>query len=225
MRRRGLTLIELLIVVAIVAVLAAIAVVNHRTAIERALKSSDAANLHTLATALQSYYVDYNELPPGDREAGPFMSHMPSFTGIQNGPASGGSWDGVPWMLYELHYVGDWKTLFNPKYLRLYPGGQTIRGGWPRYHNFRYAYNSSGLASGGALGGAGNINSGETWLLRDLWLGPEDGWWGAECPDYPGDYTYPWGEGKLEGKVEHVVYADMAVKTVIGGTDAEPTGE
>ena len=215
----GFTLIELLIVVAIIAILASIGVINLRMASERALKAQDASNLHTIATGLQSYYVDFGKLPVADREAGPFQSHAEQFSAIRNGPAAGGSWDGIPWILHDLGYVKSWQTLFCPKYLKLYPGGVTIRGDHPRYHNFRYAYNSSAISSGGHLGGAGNIMSGTVWLVRDLWVPPQAGWWGGLFPEYPADYFYPWGEGDWEMKLEHALYADMAVKTVIGGSD------
>ncbi|MEQ8822488.1 MAG: type II secretion system protein [Sumerlaeia bacterium] len=220
--RRAFTLIELLVVVAIVAILAAIGLVNFRLATERALKSSDASNLRTIAIALQTYTVDYGKFPPADREAGPFPSHTAGFVAVGNGPAAGGSWDGVPWLLVDLGYVGDWRMLFNPKYLRRYAGGETVRGGWPRFHNFRYAYNSAALSSGGALGGSGDVNGGEVWILRNLYLGAEDGFYGASAPDYPADFEYPWGEGDWENRLEHAVFADMAVRTVVGGTDAIP---
>jgi prepilin-type N-terminal cleavage/methylation domain-containing protein len=98
--RAGFTLIELLIVVAIIAILAAIGLVNFRMASNRALKAADASNLHTIATALQTYLVDYGTLPPADSEAGPFMSHGYGPLSVGNAPAAGGSWDGVPWLLY-----------------------------------------------------------------------------------------------------------------------------
>jgi prepilin-type N-terminal cleavage/methylation domain-containing protein len=221
--RGAFTLLELLIVVALVAILSAIAVTNLALATQRSLKSADAANLRTLATGLQLYLTDYNELPPADREAGPFPSHLPTFSNTGNGPAAGGSWDGVPWLLVERGYVENWTTLFNPYYLREYSGGETIRGGHPRYHNFRYAYNSSGLASGGTAGGAGNVMSGETWIIRNLWVPPQNGWYGAQFPRHPADYNFPWGEGRWENKLEHVLYADLGVQTVIGGTDTVPT--
>ena len=214
---KGFTLIEMLIVVAIIAILAAIAVFNFRLASERALKSADAANLHTIATALQSYLIDYGTLPPADREAGPFMSHTEEFVQVQNGPAGGGSWDGLPWLLYQYHYISDWTVLFCPKYLRLYRGGKTLRGDYPRYHNFRYAYNSSALSSGGHRGGVGDIMSGTVWLVRDLWLPADRGFFGQDVPDYPADYSFPWGEGANEGKMEQALYGDMAVRTVLGG--------
>lgn len=69
-RRRALitafTLIELLIVVAIIAILAAIAVPNFLESQVRAKVSRARADLRTIATALESYAVDYNTYPPND---------------------------------------------------------------------------------------------------------------------------------------------------------------
>ena len=62
----GFTLIELLIVVAIIAILAAIAVPNFLEAQVRAKVSRAAADLRTIATALESYAVDYNKYAPND---------------------------------------------------------------------------------------------------------------------------------------------------------------
>jgi prepilin-type N-terminal cleavage/methylation domain-containing protein len=217
----GFTLIELLVVVGIIAILAAIGLPNFLLAKERALKASDASNLRTIATALQAYYMDYGTLPPADREAGPFMSHMPTFIAVGNGPAAGGSHDGLPWLLYEYGYISDWQTLFCPKYLKLFRGGQTIRGGYQRFHNFRYAYNSAALSSGGHAGGTG-IMTGTKWIVRNLYVPPESGWYGSSYPNYPADYRFPWGEGEWEGKLEHVMFSDFAVRIVIGGTDKAP---
>ncbi len=60
----GFTLIELLIVVAIIAILAAIAVPNFIEAQTRAKVSRVKSDLRTLATALESYYIDYGTYPP-----------------------------------------------------------------------------------------------------------------------------------------------------------------
>lgn len=218
---RGFTLVELLIVVAVIGILVVIAVPNYLTARERAWKAADAANLRTIGVALQAYYADFGGLPPADREAGPFKSHSIDFTQVGNGPAAGGSWDGLPWLLYELEYVREWETLFCPKYLRLYKNGNTLREGHPRFHNFRYAYNSSALSTGGHLGGSG-ILTGTVWMVRDLYVAPQNGWYGGSYPGYPADYRYPWGEGKWEDKLELVMYADFSVQTRIGGTDIEP---
>ncbi len=220
--RRAFTLIELLIVVGIIGILAAIGLYNFRQASDRALKVADAGNLHTIAVALQVYRMDYNRFPPADREAGPFMSHDRSFVAVGNGPAGGGSWDGVPWLLYEYKYISDWHTLFTPKYLRLYPGGATHRGNYPRFHNFRYAYNSAAMSSGGPMGGDGNLETGTRWLVRNLFVDAKNGFYGASYPAYPADFRYPWGEGDMEGKLEHVLYADLAVRTVVGGKNITP---
>ena len=216
---RAFTLIELLVVVAIIGILGAIALVNFAEAQERAMRAANAGNLHTIAVALQTYVVDYDDLPPADREAGPFASHTEEFTGSGNGPAAGGSWDGVPWLLYDLKYVSEWRTLFCPKYLKLYRKGETIRGEWPRYHNFRYAYNSSSMSSGGHAGGAGNIMDGDVWVVRDLYLGPRSGFYGEYYPASPADFTYPWGPDR---DLEHVIFADFGVRLVVGGTDEPP---
>jgi Tfp pilus assembly protein PilE len=56
-------LIELLIVVAIIAILAAIAIPNFLAAQIRSKVSRVRAELRTVATALECYYVDYNVYP------------------------------------------------------------------------------------------------------------------------------------------------------------------
>jgi prepilin-type N-terminal cleavage/methylation domain-containing protein len=60
---RAFTLIELLIVVAIIAILAAIAVPNFMEAQTRAKVSRAKTDMRTIAVALESYCVDNNEYP------------------------------------------------------------------------------------------------------------------------------------------------------------------
>jgi prepilin-type N-terminal cleavage/methylation domain-containing protein len=63
-RRWAFTLIELLIVVAIIAILAAIAVPNFLEAQTRAKVSRVKADMRSIATAVESYVVDWNQIPP-----------------------------------------------------------------------------------------------------------------------------------------------------------------
>jgi len=92
---RGFTLIELLIVVAIIAILAAIAVPNFLEAQVRAKVSRVKSDQRSLATAIESYYVDNNQYPavaggtgPGVEEGGlgavdsQFYSTAPTTTGF-----------------------------------------------------------------------------------------------------------------------------------------------
>jgi prepilin-type N-terminal cleavage/methylation domain-containing protein len=62
--RKAFTLIELLIVVAIIAILAAIAVPNFLEAQVRSKVSRARTDLRTVTTALESYAVDFNKYPP-----------------------------------------------------------------------------------------------------------------------------------------------------------------
>lgn len=63
MRHRAFTLIELLIVVAIIAILAAIAVPNFLEAQTRSKVSRAKADMRTIRTALEAYAVDANSYP------------------------------------------------------------------------------------------------------------------------------------------------------------------
>jgi prepilin-type N-terminal cleavage/methylation domain-containing protein len=63
MTKRAFTLIELLIVVAIIAILAAIAVPNFLEAQTRSKVSRVKSDMRTMDTALKAYYVDANRYP------------------------------------------------------------------------------------------------------------------------------------------------------------------
>ena len=84
-KARGFTLIELLIVIAIILILIAIALPNFLEAQIRAKVTKAQGEMRTLATAIESYFTDYDQYPPDgddlDPTVVPFdLSNFDSFT-------------------------------------------------------------------------------------------------------------------------------------------------
>jgi prepilin-type N-terminal cleavage/methylation domain-containing protein len=62
-KRKGFTLIELMIVIAIIIILAAIAIPNYLRMTDRARRSRVAGDFTSIATALEAYSVDWGTYP------------------------------------------------------------------------------------------------------------------------------------------------------------------
>jgi len=76
--RHAFTLIELLIVVAIIAILAAIAVPNFLQAQTRAKVSRLQSDMRSIGGALEAYRVDHNDYPPA-ATSDPDLQHSPDW--------------------------------------------------------------------------------------------------------------------------------------------------
>jgi len=63
MKRRGFTLIELMVVIAIIIILAAIAIPNYLNMTKRAKNSRVASDMASLATALETFKTDWGKYP------------------------------------------------------------------------------------------------------------------------------------------------------------------
>lgn len=63
MKRKGFTLIELMVVIAIIIILAAIAIPNYLKMTERAKRSRLASDMATLATGLETFKTDWGIYP------------------------------------------------------------------------------------------------------------------------------------------------------------------
>ncbi len=63
-RRAGFTLIEVLVVVAILGIIVAIAIVNYLNAIERARQRRSMADMRGISTAVEAYAADLDRYPP-----------------------------------------------------------------------------------------------------------------------------------------------------------------
>jgi type II secretion system protein G len=75
-KQKGFTLIELLIVVAIIGIIAAIAIPNLLNAINRGRQKRTMADMRSIATAVESYEVDFNFYP---RVGSGFVSTIETF--------------------------------------------------------------------------------------------------------------------------------------------------
>lgn len=65
MKKEGFTLVELLIVIAVIGIIAAIAIPNLLTAIQKGKQKATMGDIKTLGTAVESYITDVSMAPGG----------------------------------------------------------------------------------------------------------------------------------------------------------------
>lgn len=90
---KAFTLIELLIVIAIIAILALIAIPNFADARVRANYARVQADMRSLATALETYYVDHNAYPLNGHGNLDYPRTYSNFMNVHYTPAPGTSLD------------------------------------------------------------------------------------------------------------------------------------
>ena len=110
-KHSAFTLIELLIVVAIIAILASIALPNFLEAQTRSKVSRVKSDLRTLAVALESYAVDYNKFPPSTlvprfRRLRPLTSPISYITSVPIDPFKSIDSGAGPWRSSGMYAYG-----------------------------------------------------------------------------------------------------------------------
>lgn len=93
--QRGFTLLEMMVVVAIIAILAAVLIPNFTHARAQAATSACMSNMKTIATAMELYYTDNQSYPAVTKAAVNTITGLSAYMGDQNpiDPAGSGNYE------------------------------------------------------------------------------------------------------------------------------------
>ena len=86
-KRQGFTIVELLIVIVVIAILAAISIVAYTGIQQRARDSQRDSDIATIVKALEMYYIDNGRFPPGSGGTGVINASWST--------TANGSWDNL----------------------------------------------------------------------------------------------------------------------------------
>jgi len=177
--KAGFTLVEILIVVAIIAVVAAIAVPNIMSANIRAKVSGVRSDMGSIAIALEDYKVDHGTYPI-EPESDPYRTTGigpdeigeagQSFDGTGGNDNNGNDAIGLGYLVYPV-------TSFNPTYLKRIPGdpfnnnGEEDWDGNSGAHNHHYCYFTGKSISGGRVNSEFGDTEADYWALASY--GPD----------------------------------------------------
>jgi type II secretion system protein G len=204
--RKAFTLIELLIVVAIIAILAAIAVPNFLEAQVRAKVAKVYTDFRATQTALESYAVDNRDYPPsGNFIEPPQARFVPLTTPIAYisklpGPSPftvPDQFDGSPWM----------------KYYQYSRGRDMIAGDNEDYTNGWYVWCNGQALTQEILDGP-DLEDGPAWCILDR--GPDQLYWYMYMNDWMVIYLGA-SAGPNQQRIEAIVFYDPTNGTVSEG--------
>lgn len=141
---RAFTLIELLIVVAIIAILAAIAVPNFLESQTRAKTARVKSDQRAIATALEAYRVDTNDYPeqgvPNGTGAFPYSSDVTKVYG-GDGPGHAANNPAIAYHLSTpVAYLSSTKSVFADPFFRNFGVNSTSLVNDTRYYNYSGDY-------------------------------------------------------------------------------------